>query len=322
MCRPLLHPSYLKLFPYNTVLEALTTPFLLAIPSGHYLLQDMLQEQGALDERERLVRVAGILELNIWGFFVDKNLTLDFHLNDRDCSMKWDFSLIEQRQLLRELIQKILQYTLIQRFKFSLPKMIQQNLYLIFGWFNNVSPWNGWGTCPLKVNFGKSLFLVDKNFPQAEKPSGESPGKFSVFWSKVKSKSLPPDPFRTCVWNHRCLVHGLIGFKRSYDQMVTICITIGLNLCIFSFELWPIIKLPEILRCFVFNFCIILFFFPPIQSRQESYCPEYQAANGGMCPQWLQRGDLVASQHVFSRRILFCWLSYGEGWTKHQIISE
>lgn len=31
----------------------------------------MLQEQGALDERERLVRVAGILELNIWGFFVD-----------------------------------------------------------------------------------------------------------------------------------------------------------------------------------------------------------------------------------------------------------
>jgi len=65
MCRPLLHPSYLKLFPYNTVLEALTTPFLLAIPSGHYLLQDMLQEQGALDERERLVRVAGILELNI-----------------------------------------------------------------------------------------------------------------------------------------------------------------------------------------------------------------------------------------------------------------
>lgn len=205
MCRPLLHPSYLKLFPYNTVLEALTTPFLLAIPSGHYLLQDMLQEQGALDERERLVRVAGILELNIWGFFVDKNLTLDFHLNDRDYSMKCGFSLIEQSQLLRELIQ-ILQYKLIQRFKFSLPKMIQQNLYLIFSWFNNVSPWNGWGTCPLKVNFGKSLFFWwTKTFPKPKNPVGNHRENFRCFdqrWSPSHFHQIHSGPawFSIAAW--------------------------------------------------------------------------------------------------------------------------
>ena len=45
----------------------------------------------------------GILELNIWGFLVDKNLPLD-DFYDRDSSMKWIFSLIQQRQLLREVL--------------------------------------------------------------------------------------------------------------------------------------------------------------------------------------------------------------------------
>ena len=54
-------PILSQTFQYNTILQASITPFPLAISSGHHLFQDMLQEQGALDERERLVRVAGDL---------------------------------------------------------------------------------------------------------------------------------------------------------------------------------------------------------------------------------------------------------------------
>lgn len=119
--------------------------------------------------------------------------------------------------------------------------MIQQNLYLIFSWFNNVSPWNGWGTCPLKVILGitRKIPMFDQRW---------SPSHFhQILSGPAVWKSLLGS------WAHR--------FQEKLWSNGHYGITIGLNLCIYSFEFWPIIKLQQILPCFVFNFCIILFFF-------------------------------------------------------------